>query len=349
MRILRVLFHADAGSPPGPSLRSSYAVIAARLGVDEDTVRHRVHKLEDSGFLGAWRLQVNPRIWGGGQVLVLVDVDPQCRYDELADELRLLPGTLLVGVFYGRLGILLEYDHEATLRDEVELARRLCDAPRAWVGRVSFRACDGGLSARDWDLLRALRSDPTKPYTAVAGETGMSVHTVQRRLSRIVEEGYASAGPTLNPRAAGSGVLACLSLRCPNDRRPEVDGAIADHLRDHLWNVLHLLPLNPGDLPPSTYSLALPHILMARDIVKWARGLPQVREARIDLHEDVLTNFPAYDAYLDGKIRRMPSVLAGAQPAPVPPVSAPDPGPPRPGARGPPRSRPPRPKSGLVS
>ncbi len=307
MRILRLLLQGEAFSPLNPDFRGSYRAIAEKVRADEDTVRYRLKKLHESGFLGDWRLQLNPRIWGGGQAVVFIDVNPHTRKDKLVDELKLLPGTMILNSFYERLGVVLEYDDEPSLRRQVELARRLSGARDAMVGRIPFPPCDTDLSARDWDLIRSLRKNPRKSYAALAAETGMSVRTIRRRLSRVVREGVAFAWPTLDPRGAGSGVLACLSVSCPIDRAGGIDETIGAHLNDSIWHVVHMLPSSPGDLVPTSYNLALPHILMARDILNWAGEVPGVREARLDMHEDIFTNFQSYDEYLDGKLRGMPT------------------------------------------
>src|SRR2546428_5666537 len=52
------------GSPDIWNTKKSYVGIAAKLGVDEETVRNRVKHLRDSGFLLGYRLVPNPDLLG---------------------------------------------------------------------------------------------------------------------------------------------------------------------------------------------------------------------------------------------------------------------------------------------
>src|SRR3989442_9631073 len=52
------------GSPDIWNIKKSYIEIAAKLGVDEETVRNRVKHLKDTGFLIGYRLVPNPALLG---------------------------------------------------------------------------------------------------------------------------------------------------------------------------------------------------------------------------------------------------------------------------------------------
>src|SRR5437879_12660331 len=52
------------GSPDIWNTKKSYIEIAAKLGVDEETVRNRVKHLKDTGFLIGYRLVPNPAVLG---------------------------------------------------------------------------------------------------------------------------------------------------------------------------------------------------------------------------------------------------------------------------------------------
>lgn len=47
-------------SSPKWNVRESYSNISRKLGVDEETVRMRVNRAKERGFLPAWRVMVNP-------------------------------------------------------------------------------------------------------------------------------------------------------------------------------------------------------------------------------------------------------------------------------------------------
>ncbi len=303
------MLQGEAAFPLNPNFRGSYATIAARVGVDEDTVRHRVKSFHETGFLGEWRLQLNPTIWGGGQIIVFIGVDPNEPKDDLVEELKLLPGALIVTSFQSRIGVVLGFDEEATLPRQVELVRRLSGSDDVLVGRYAFPACSIELSARDWDLIRALRKNPRKSRTGLSRELGVSPRTISRKLERIVCGGVAFGWPSPNPRAIGAGVLASLYVTFCQGREPEVDKLISTHLEPYQWHKSVMLAYRRGELPVTGYELAVPNLSVVTDVLSWARQTDGVEAVRADLYEDIVTNFQSYDDYLDGKLRGMPTAM----------------------------------------
>ncbi len=307
VRILRLLLQGASTSPLNPDFRGAYSAIASAIGVDEDTVRHRAKNFGESGFLRDWRLQVNPRIWGGGQVAIFFDWDANAPKDDVVEELKLVPGSILVTSFQSRIAVIVGFDEEVTLPRQTELVRRLSGSETVWVGRYPFPPCSIDLSARDWDLVRALRDDPRKSRPALSRELGVSPRTISRRLERLAHGGVAFAFPSLDPRGIRGGVLASLYVTCRLDRQPELDKLLSAKLEPHHWHTSLMLPYQPGDPAVTGYELALPNISTIRDILSWARRLAGVEAARVDLYEDIFTNVQAYDDYLDGKLRSMPT------------------------------------------
>ena len=60
-------------------IRESYASIAAKIGVDEETVRRRVNRARQSGFLKGWQLLLNPHLIGLESAGAQLEVDDEER------------------------------------------------------------------------------------------------------------------------------------------------------------------------------------------------------------------------------------------------------------------------------
>lgn len=307
VRILRFYLQDQTLAPISARFRDPLAVIARRVGEDEEVVRHRLKRIQDSGFIEAWRLYVNPSLWGGGNLEIRLDVDPSARKSKLVAELRLVPGMTHVAVFYDSLVALLEYEDEATVPRQIELVRRLTEAPQDYVARDAFPECTIAMTSRDWDLVRALRKDPRAPYAELAAVAGVSARTAKVRLSRMLAAGVGFAWPTLNMRAPLDGVSVQLEVRYPGERKAQIDNAIATRLEAYHWHTLHLLPYRRDDLWPCGYHLIVPNLSVAREALEWARGIPGVAYARVHVYEDLVNFYDTYDEMLDRRLGRMPT------------------------------------------
>ncbi|HYM40935.1 MAG TPA: AsnC family transcriptional regulator [Thermoplasmata archaeon] len=309
VRILRLLLQGHALSPLNPDFRESYAAIAKAVTVDEDTVRYRVRKLHDTGFLADWRLALNPRIWGGGQLVLILDLGSDSSMDDAVEELKLVPGVVIITRFYGRIALVLEYEDACSLPRQIELIRRISAATGLFAARYRFPDCTVVLSARDWDLIRALRRSPRKSCASLAKEVGLSSPTVKRKLRRLTSEGVAFAWPSLNLKGTGGSVIAWIFVLYPNERKQEVDEAVTADLESYIWHISHYLPYNPGEFLPTSYELAVPSLQAAREALRWVRDIPGVETAHLDLYEDIFTNFEWYDEDLGRKLRQMPTSM----------------------------------------
>src|SRR2546426_10974247 len=84
VRILRELLQGE-GSPLPPDFRKPYRAIARNLGLQEDTVRNRVRRFEESGLIREWHLMVNPHLLGTEDVAVWFDLPLTVSRDELIE------------------------------------------------------------------------------------------------------------------------------------------------------------------------------------------------------------------------------------------------------------------------
>ncbi len=313
VRILRLLLQGQVPSPLSPDFRQSLAAIAKKVRVDEDTIRHRLRKMEASGFIEGWRLLVNPTVWGGGQISVLFDVDPESSKRELVEKLRLVPGIIFVTAFYDSMGAFLEYVDEIVVPREIELIRQLSGATDVFVAKTAFPECNAVLTARDWSLLRALRENPRKSYGELALEVGLCARTVRSRVSRLLAQSIAFAWPALNMRAARGGVLIHLIVWYPGERKAEIDRTLTAELEPYLWHTMHMLPYRHGDLWPCGYDLFVPNMSIAREVLGSVKRVPGVEQARVLVHEDIFNFFDAVDEEFDRMLSRMPAAMPNAR------------------------------------
>ncbi len=306
VRILRRLFQGRAYTSKGSALRESLATIAKAVNVDEDTVRNRLRKFQESGFIRDWRLYVNPNFWGGGQIAVWADAGPETAKREVVERLRAVPGVLMVYVCYDGFLVFQEFDDEWSLPRTVEGLRAALDAREMVVARVSFPKGPVDLRDRDLDLIRAMRGNPWMPNAEIAAAVGLSGRTTRARLARIFAQGVLFAWPSMDFRVIQGGILAHLLVWYPVERKTEVDVALSAHHEPHLWNVIHMQPYRRGELTPCCYNLMVQNVPEAQEAASWTRRLPGVDHATVHLHEDMYNFFELYDARLEDRLGSVP-------------------------------------------
>ncbi len=82
--------------------------IATRLSISEGTVRNRIKKMMDSGFL-AVRGLTNPNLREDREIIfVLVNISPHRDWDVVARRIAELPGVVSVCMLTGRFDLLIE-------------------------------------------------------------------------------------------------------------------------------------------------------------------------------------------------------------------------------------------------
>lgn len=77
-------------------IRKSYANISMKLGVDEDTVRNRIDKFQQTGFLRGWTVLVNPNLIGLSIAQIFLDIPHELSKPDLIEKLKKIDGVLSI-------------------------------------------------------------------------------------------------------------------------------------------------------------------------------------------------------------------------------------------------------------
>src|SRR5712692_6581095 len=188
IRVCRELFRDRTGPLLQSDFRRSYRSMARKLRVDEVTVRNRIKRFQQSGFLKGWRLIVNPGLLGARFAQLWFDVRPPSAKDELVRKLSLMAGVLAISDSYGSsLALVIMYESEISAKKEFELIARMSNAQSLVRANIPFPVCTIELVHTDWKIIRAIQTDPRRSYSVISREVGRSQKTVKRRLQRMIE------------------------------------------------------------------------------------------------------------------------------------------------------------------
>jgi DNA-binding Lrp family transcriptional regulator len=168
-------------------VRISYAEVGRRLDLDEETVRARVKKLQESGVIAGWSVFLNPRVLGRAMVRVGLALADEAAKDRVLPALRAMDGVQLIFDHYGpSLGVVFMQEPGRALERQLEVLAALTGST-PHVSPVTFPPATTELSKQDWRIVRALRADARRSYAELAGELGLSERTLRRSIDRLTQ------------------------------------------------------------------------------------------------------------------------------------------------------------------
>jgi len=306
VRIFRELNQDKGSSPLQSDIRQSFRRVAGNLEIDEGTVRHRVAKLKESGFMKPWYVFPNPQIFGlriaHARFVIHPQVQPTTK-EEAMRKIRLVPGVwVLVNHFGGSMRVVLYFEDEASLRNQLELIAAISNSDQTLWREIHFPSCAARLSDDDLAVVKSIQKDPTKSYALVSKETGLSSKTVKRKLERMLEGKALFVISGLNPASLRGAILVELLVLCksPGAMR-EAQVQIAAKMGEYLaWAQL-------ADGDHMLFLLLLTSTSQIKMVLNWVTQQPSVVRAFLDLVEERIEQYDAFNRELDRKIVQMRS------------------------------------------
>jgi DNA-binding Lrp family transcriptional regulator len=281
---LDVRIMKELGSPNSFqwNVRETYSNIAKRIGVDEETVRRRLKRAEESGSLPGWRVMANPHLLGCEAASLDLEVDDEEKKDRAIAEVRLVDGVIKILDFRGRgLQVTLYYQNADALRRKTELIGSICGSSDLTVWKLSFPAVDVRMVRTDWKIVQEILRDARKSLEDVSEPVGVSVRTVERRLTsmrdgRVV---YLQGIPNFRMFAG----LSCVFLVfCPDaKRKSSVDKLMLSKVR-------RVELANTGSDQYSTFVMIFDNLSEADDTLKWIRGIDGVDMVKMGLMKELI-------------------------------------------------------------
>lgn len=168
--------------------RRSYSAISRAIDVDEETIRLRLLRLRERGLLPSWRLLVNPVLLECREALVGASVANETQKEAVLHRLHSLEGVHTVKDYRGRdVEVVLYYPNESALDDLKQSVETICGASSSTVWRLPVKPTTVKMRRTDWRILAELQEDAWRDLKDVAEALGVSVRTVQRRISALVD------------------------------------------------------------------------------------------------------------------------------------------------------------------
>lgn len=297
LKILRSMGVRPYGPKPSDPEALKVARVAKAIGVEPETVRARLEKMEESGFLRCYQVYPNLRHLGMSGAAYLFRVPDDDKKAAAIEKAELVDGLTEIHNFLGA-----EMCLDLAYRSPEELSRRLRllseitgdQAPERFYDRHMPKV-ERPLTRLDWRILKALRGRARRPLNEVADEVGASVKTVRRRHAQMAEEGSFFAVPAVDASRAPGVILYELLFYTAPGASHGVVPKILDVLRERF--LYHYVPASES-LGNFDVLLAAPSAAEIEEMRRAGAKVPGV----VKVSALVFRGWAEYSAWIDTAI-----------------------------------------------
>ena len=121
------------------NVRESYSSIAAKIGVDEETVRRRISRARESGFLKGWQVVLNPHVVGLESAGAQLTVDKEDRKSSVISQIEQMDGVVIMINFHGKgLRVIFYHKDKRDLAEKIQTFKSVCQSKQAIVWKGGF-------------------------------------------------------------------------------------------------------------------------------------------------------------------------------------------------------------------
>ncbi|TMI48568.1 Lrp/AsnC family transcriptional regulator [Candidatus Bathyarchaeota archaeon] len=285
------------GSPHIWNTKKSYIEIAAKLGVDEETVRNRVKHLRDVGFLLGYRVVPNPTLLG--RVFASLRIEFRDRESKQAAIPRLaqMDGVINIGSAYDTsllVTVLADQD-----QDFPKLIVGLgVDGEVSLVPGLGLRTTSFRMTKLDWEIVRLLLRDAERKLDEIAKQLKVSTRTVKRRLNLMMKEAAILTMPVVDLRKT-EGISYQLRVQIEQGKKLEVEKSVVAKI----GNVVFRASDSENGF---VFGFTGANVAEGSDILEWVKQQPGVKSASMTIAERVVQVFDWIESEVERRLRTMP-------------------------------------------
>lgn len=278
--IFRELMQQSTAVPLSTDPLRSLRSIAKRLEVDKDTVRSRMQRLRQEGFLLAPFVFPNPRLLGMALEQTWLDVRPGQK-KAVIERLR---RDERVAVITDHLGDSLTFaaltDQASPRETSHRAVAKLRSVSGARTAPIPFPNSDVALTPTDWRIVEALQGGDRPSLGSLSRGLGLSPRTAKRRLDRMVAGRAIFVIPRFDPKALDGSVADFAVFYGRGAHKAQIDRRILESVSGRLFHA------DLGDPGHSFFNFVVNSVAMGQEAVAWVGSTPGVQAARLDFVVD---------------------------------------------------------------
>jgi DNA-binding Lrp family transcriptional regulator len=270
------------GSPDIWNTKKSYIEIAAKLGVDEETVRNRVKHLRDTGFLLGYRLVPNPVLLGRTFASLRIEFLDRDAKQAAIPKLARMDGIINIGSTYDKSALVtLLADRD---QDFSKLVVGLgIDGEVSWVPGLGLRTTKFRMTRLDWEIVSLLLRDAERKLDEIAKQLKVSTRTVKRRLNMMMKETAIFTMPMVDLRKT-EGISYQLRVQSEQGKKSEVEKSVIAKIGNVIFRA-------SDSQNGSVFGFTGANIAEGNDILEWVKQQPAVKSATMTIAERVVQVF----------------------------------------------------------
>ena len=282
------------GSPDVWNTRKSYVEIAAKLGVDEETVRNRVRHLRDSGFLLGYRVVPNPALLGRTFASLRIEFRDRESKQAAIPLLAKVEGVINIGSTYDKsvLVTILAVQEQ----DFSKLITGLgVEGEVSWVPGLALRTTNFRMTGVDWEIVGLLLRDAERRLDEVGKQLKVSTRTVKRRLSMMMKESAIFIMPMVDLRKT-EGISYQLRVQSERGKKSEVEKSVVAKIGNVVFRA-------SDSQDGSVFGFTGANVAEGNDLLEWVKQQPGVISASMTIAERVVQVFDWIESEVDMRVR----------------------------------------------
>ena len=282
------------GSPDIWNTKKSYIEIAAKLGVDEETVRNRVKHLRDTRFLLGYRLVPNPVLLGRTFASLRIEFLDREAKQAAIPKLARMDGVINIGSTYDKSALVtLLADRD---QDFSKLVVGLgIDGEVSWVPGLGLRTTKFRMTRLDWEIVSLLLRDAERKLDEIAKQLKVSTRTVKRRLNMMMKETAIFTMPMVDLRKT-EGISYQLRVQSEQGKKSVVEKSVIAKIGNVIFRA-------SDSQNGSVFGFTGANIAEGNDILEWVKQQPAVKSATMTIAERVVQVFDWIESEVKKRVR----------------------------------------------
>ncbi|HYW00141.1 MAG TPA: winged helix-turn-helix transcriptional regulator [Candidatus Acidoferrum sp.] len=254
------------------NVRKSYKDIAKKIGVDQETIRLRLRRMRQQGYLLGWRLIPNPLLIGRGSFTLLMEFDDQTANKNARNRLQHTAGVVIMIEFYERhLSVNLFHNYsEEELAKEAQSIAFSCKGKLLTFWQRGSPGVTRKLTKLDWEIIEGLMGNPERKLSDLADRLGVSTRTVKRKVNDLMQSHSLFLLPVVDLKKI-KGVPCQLLVEADPSKKNALDRLIIGKFAP-IMNFR-----DTGSRTHSLYGIACNNVAEAEESRKWIQNQPGVQ------------------------------------------------------------------------
>ncbi len=263
--------------------RPSPRRIGKRLDLHERTIRRRVRKMEDEGFIESYESLPNFEVLGlpFSCICLFRAADIVTKRGAMEQLRAEAEGVVEIVDYVGErfvVHVAASSEREANARF-ADIAGLFNTTETTPFPPSEFPACRRRPDRLDWRLIQALRYDALRHTDEIADEVGITYRMAEYRMGRLLASRALLVRAILNQRNPGGVIFYGVFLKLEEGRADWVKRELSAKYRDRIWGVFPL----PG--PGVAFSLFATSVVEADEDLFEALSLPGVTDGALEFNK----------------------------------------------------------------